>query len=70
MRSAMLYGLRKQHGINQFQAAEIAGCSRAAYQHKEDDIEKFTLGEAIKLSAYFNKSLEEVFGITSKNKTA
>lgn len=62
MRSVILNGLRYTQKMNQFKAADVAGCSRAAYQIKEDEIERFTLGEAMRLCKFFGKTLNDMFG--------
>lgn len=53
---------RKERRITQAQVAKVLFISEGCYQRKENKKVDFTLNEAILLSKFFNKSLDDLFG--------
>lgn len=56
-----LIKLRKEHGLNQNDMAELLGISVGAYRQKEVGESSFRDYEMFKLSEHFNKTMEEIF---------
>lgn len=57
---------RKESGKSQDEVAKALRIARPTYSKKETGKYEFTLKEAIRLSDYFNKSLDELFKEDSK----
>ena len=53
---------RESLNLNQESIANIIGVSKVNYSKKENGKVKFTLNEAYKISNYFKKPIEEIFG--------
>jgi DNA-binding XRE family transcriptional regulator len=61
MRSAMLYGLRRQRDLSQDAMAKILHLSRTTYLKKENNVDLFLKSEIDILLKHFNKTYEEIF---------
>lgn len=56
-----LFITRKESRMTQKNMAKVLNIHRHTYHEKESGKADFTLSEAIKLSQYFNKSLDTLF---------
>ena len=53
--------LKEEHNLTNKQMAELLSISPAQYRRKERGISQFKLNEMLKLSYYFNVSLNDIF---------
>lgn len=53
---------RKERKLTQSQVAEKIGMHKQSYYKKENKVVEFTITEALLLSKFFDKSLDELFG--------
>lgn len=60
-KNKVLKSLRAAHDITQKEMAKLINVSVPTYNRKELGVRPFTLEESLKISKFFEKSVEEIF---------